>query len=130
LLNKIQERVAVKKSVSLKQQQITGLAVIAVTIKSIPLSALPNNVQTSYKFLSGKNWQTGIAVGEGIPAGSRFGNKEGLLPISDDLNYYREFGVNAKDSSGKIDDVRFVVNKNNDVYYTDSHYASFIKIEN
>jgi ribonuclease T1 len=58
--------------------------------------------------------------------GAVFGNREGRLPKRE-RGYYREFTVKtpgAKDRGAR----RIVAGKNGELYYTQDHYRSFLRI--
>jgi ribonuclease T1 len=59
--------------------------------------------------------------------GQTFQNREGLLP-DQPLGYYREYTVETPGSSDR-GARRLVIGEGGETYYTDDHYASFVRIE-
>jgi len=59
--------------------------------------------------------------------GSTFGNRERLLPIMQDRNYYKEYVVRTPNISG-VGPQRLVIGKGGEIYYTPDHYESFIEL--
>lgn len=60
--------------------------------------------------------------------GAIFLNREKILPIKDDKNYYNEWTVKTpgeRDRGAR----RIVVGKNGEMYFTDDHYESFFRIK-
>jgi hypothetical protein len=64
---------------------------------------------------------------QGSIGGDRFGNREGLLPDAPGRVWY-ECDVN--DQGGYRGAERLVYSSDGLIYYTDDHYASFIRLEN
>lgn len=56
-----------------------------------------------------------------------FGNREGLLP-DEDPGYYREYTVPTPDSPDR-GARRIVTGAEDEVYYTDDHYESFVRVD-
>lgn len=59
--------------------------------------------------------------------GAIFRNREKLLPIRDDRDYYREFVHKMKDLPFPGPQ-RIVIGKNGAVFYTGDHYKSFVRV--
>ena len=59
--------------------------------------------------------------------GSIFRNREKLLPLRDDRDYYREF-VHAMKNMPFPGPQRIVIGKNGAVFYTGDHYKSFVRV--
>jgi len=94
-------------------------------IKTVPRTLLPKNVQDSLKFFESTNWSKPIAQ-DGAKAGREYINSTKLLPIKSE-KYYKEFDVNPK-SFGR-DNERFVRGINGEIYFSNDHYDSFVKIQ-
>ncbi len=60
--------------------------------------------------------------------GSTFGNRERILPIMNDRNYYTEYVVRTPNIRG-VGPQRLVLGKNGEIYYTPDHYESFIELQ-
>ncbi|HBT94845.1 MAG TPA: ribonuclease [Coriobacteriia bacterium] len=102
------------------------------------LSSLPQNVQDSYKGYEGSGWQ-GQRPGstEGTGAGGAYHNRDdgtgsgGKLPTEDVTGKpiaYKEYDVNDRVPGAGRDEERFVIGSDGSVYYSNDHYASFVKI--
>lgn len=101
-------------------------------IKEGSLDSLPDNAQNMYNKYDKSGWK-GSVSGQtpGTAAGSKYLNKDGLLPKVDaDGNAitYKEFDVNNKLPDSTRDAQRFVKGSDGSVYYTDDHYKTFTKI--
>lgn len=97
----------------------------AALIQSVPLASLPNEAQETERL---------IRAGGPFPYekdGSRFGNRERLLPVQA-RGYYREYTVKTPGSRDR--GARRIVCGGHQptapdaCFYTDDHYASFRRI--
>jgi filamentous hemagglutinin len=93
---------------------------------------IPENVAKAFSDYTKTGWK-GIVPGatSGTRAGGSWQNSNGQLPRFDENGTpitYREFDVNNKVNNIR-DPERFVVGSDGAVYYTNNHYASFIKIK-
>jgi ribonuclease T1 len=59
--------------------------------------------------------------------GKVFGNREGLLP-DQDTGYYHEYTVETRGSDDR-GARRLVTGETDEVYYTDDHYESFVRVD-
>lgn len=59
--------------------------------------------------------------------GKVFGNREGLLP-DQDTGYYHEYTVETRGSDDR-GARRLVTGDTDEVYYTDDHYESFVRVD-
>ncbi|MFT8311366.1 MAG: T7SS effector LXG polymorphic toxin [Sporolactobacillus sp.] len=104
-----------------------------ISIPTKKLDGLPENVTKSYKKYDKSGWN-GNAAGQssGTKAGSVFKNRDGKLPTIDKNGKpvtYQEFDVNSKLPDARRDSERFIKGSDDNLYYTDDHYESFVKIE-
>jgi ribonuclease T1 len=71
-------------------------------------------------------------IDSGVPLpypqdGATFQNREGLLP-DEPIGYYREYTVPTPGSPDR-GARRLVIGENGETWYTNDHYASFVRIE-
>lgn len=104
--------------------------------KKIPikkLDSLPDNVTKSHEVYKKNGWSGNVASQTpGTKAGSSFKNRDARLPTMDKngkLITYQEFDVNSKLPNIGRDSERFVKGSDGNLYYTNDHYESFVKVE-
>ena len=104
-------------------------------IKKGTINELPDLPKEMFYKYEQHGWRGKLPNVGNIKAGKKWENdpiKKGTwvrLPEKDSLGnkvYYREFDIYPKDNRGPE---RFVVGSDNSVYYTDTHYHSFIKLK-
>ena len=104
----------------------------APRIPSVYLSDLPSNVQRAYYGYESVNW-LGNFPGQtpGTRAYGIYENREKIFPDYDDNgNFieYRKYDINNKVWIENRDNERFIRGSNGRVYYSSSHYVSFVEV--
>lgn len=104
-------------------------------IKKGTINELPDLPKEMFYKYEQHGWRGNLPNMGNIKAGKKWENDPIYhetwvrLPEKDSLGnkvYYREFDIYPKDNRGPE---RFVVGSDNSVYYTDTHYHSFIKLK-
>ncbi len=108
---------------------------IAMLIKSV-INDLPQNAQKAFKGYSSNNWmgqyKGQVTKGYQVDAGKKWENRHLQMPAinnSGQVIKYFEYDVNTRKKGVNRDAERFVVSEDGTVYYTDSHYKTYIEIK-
>ena len=103
-----------------------------IDITKVDLSQLPKKHQEAFKIYEEQNWMSKkVPTGINNKAnrnGNVFHNADNLLPNKYD-GYYREYYVMPKGHDGSKHQYRFVVGGMGEIYYTDNHYNSFVRLK-
>jgi len=112
----------------------TAVRRIAVGRNNIPfrnISDLPQNVQDAFHRYNNHGWRGTPPGVRNVDAGRLWRNDRGQLPTHDRVGNpitYREFDVNSRIIGQNRDAQRFLVGNDGSIFFTDNHYASFIRI--
>ncbi len=114
-------------AVHVQESMKVNIAPIDSTIKVIGLDSLPSHVQASFREYDANGWLDRLGYKK-LSIFNNFPNKMTGnidLPIQSDPKYYVKYDVNPLNPEQvKLRGVeRFIVGKNGEVYYTDSHYG-------
>jgi len=97
------------------------------------LDSLPKNVSEAFNKYTSNDWRGNVAgQSEGTKAGKSYKNRDSKLPTVNskgDNITYKEYDVNDKIPNMNRDAERLVRGSDGNIYYTNDHYGSFIKIE-
>ena len=100
------------------------------------INDLPQNVQIAFKGYSSNNWmgqyRGQVVNGYSVDAGRHWKNDYLQMPETNNSGQkikYFEYDVNTRKKGDNRDAERFVVSEDGTVYYTDSHYKTYIEIK-
>jgi guanyl-specific ribonuclease Sa len=102
------------------QPIVESTGILIAQMPTVRLAQLPPEAKTTLNLIS---------KGGPFPYqkdGAIFSNREGKLPTKP-RGYYREYTVPTPGASNR-GTRRFVVGKKGEIYYTNNHYQSFVKV--
>ncbi|MCM8650766.1 hypothetical protein MZO44_11720 [Lactiplantibacillus sp. E932] len=95
-------------------------------------SQLPDHAKKVYDKYETTGWKGNFkGQTDGTKAGRKFLNDRNELPSVDakgELLKYREFDINNKIPNKPRDAERFLMDNKGHIYYTNNHYASFLRV--